>query len=93
MLKWEPDLSRIPFEVRRLLNDCLDKDPRRRLRDIGDAWRLLDQTAPLTARRSRMARILLWTVASLLAIALIIAALRRPANETPRRIQVSLLPP
>src|SRR6266699_3103596 len=39
----EPDLSRVPANVRRLLKSCLEKDPRKRLRDIGDAWRLLEE--------------------------------------------------
>jgi eukaryotic-like serine/threonine-protein kinase len=38
----EPDWSRIPAPLTRLLQRCLQKDPRRRLRDIGDAWSLID---------------------------------------------------
>jgi serine/threonine-protein kinase len=38
-----PDLDRIPVKVRRLLGDCLQKDPKHRLRDIGDARRLLTE--------------------------------------------------
>ena len=37
-----PDLDHAPLEVRRLLQKCLEKDPKRRLRDIGDAWELLE---------------------------------------------------
>ncbi len=37
-----PDLERAPVEVRRLLKKCLEKDPKKRLRDIGDVWELLD---------------------------------------------------
>jgi hypothetical protein len=32
-----PDLSGVPANVRRLLERCLEKDPKKRLRDIGDA--------------------------------------------------------
>ncbi|HLJ50947.1 MAG TPA: serine/threonine-protein kinase [Bryobacteraceae bacterium] len=39
----EPDWSRVPFKVRRLLQRCLSKDPSRRLRDIGDAWDLIEE--------------------------------------------------
>jgi Tol biopolymer transport system component/predicted Ser/Thr protein kinase len=43
----EPDWARIPAvpgkNLRRLLRRCLEKDPKRRLRDIGDAWELLDE--------------------------------------------------
>jgi serine/threonine-protein kinase len=42
VVKDDVDLSRVPFNMRRLLARCLDKDPRRRLRAIGDAWDLLD---------------------------------------------------
>ena len=41
VLTKQPDLARVPFRVRRLLADCLQKDPKLRLRDIGDAKRLL----------------------------------------------------
>jgi eukaryotic-like serine/threonine-protein kinase len=37
----EPDLSAAPVEVVPLLKRCLEKDPKRRLRDIGDVWLLL----------------------------------------------------
>jgi serine/threonine-protein kinase len=42
ILEREPDWGALPVstprEVRRLLSRCLAKDPRNRLRDIGDAW-------------------------------------------------------
>ncbi|MEO8097975.1 MAG: protein kinase [Acidobacteriota bacterium] len=38
----DPDLAPIPRQVRRLLKKCLEKDPNKRLRDIADAWELLD---------------------------------------------------
>jgi len=42
VLKEEPDWSRIPAKVLPLLRHCLEKDPRRRLRDIGDMYLLLE---------------------------------------------------
>jgi serine/threonine-protein kinase len=39
------DFNRVPRSVRRLLAACLERDPRQRLRDIGDGWRLLDHPA------------------------------------------------
>ncbi|MEO8097976.1 MAG: protein kinase [Acidobacteriota bacterium] len=39
----DPDLTPVPHEVRRLLHKCLQKDPKKRLRDIGDVWDLLDE--------------------------------------------------
>ncbi len=61
VIRKEPDWERAPMEVRRLLKACLEKDPRRRLRDIADGWRLLDEapaagsTAPSRARLGIMA--------------------------------------
>jgi serine/threonine-protein kinase len=58
----EPDLSTIPERVRPVLKACLEKDPRNRLRDIGDWQRLLTDAAPAAAvsvSRSRPA----WGVA------------------------------
>jgi len=43
VLKVDPDLSAAPPELRRLLKKCLEKDPKNRLRDIGDVWELLDR--------------------------------------------------
>ena len=36
-----PAWNDVPSRVRPLIESCLTKDPRARLRDIGDAWRLL----------------------------------------------------
>lgn len=55
----EPELDEAPAEVRRLLRACLEKDPKKRLRDIGDVWRLLEEPAILTERlySSRIVRV------------------------------------
>ena len=42
VLKDEPDLSAVPVKVRRLIQSCLEKEPKNRLRDIGDYRRQLD---------------------------------------------------
>ncbi len=69
VLKEEPDWNRVPGKMRPLLRSCLEKDPKRRLRDVGDAWRLLEDAPLTTAKNGR-----LWKVAAgilaLLAIAL-----------------------
>jgi serine/threonine protein kinase len=46
VIRDEPDLSDVPPSVHRLLSECLQKDPRKRLRDIGDVWRLLEEVPP-----------------------------------------------
>ena len=48
ILEHEPDWSVLPAQtppgIRRLIQRCLEKDPKRRLRDIGDARLEIDQT-------------------------------------------------
>ena len=69
----EPDWSALPAStspaVRHLLRRCLNKDPKERLRDIGDARAELKDhagdsfhpTSPEAANRSGRARMLLWS--------------------------------
>jgi len=75
IVKEQPDLSRAPREVQRLLRKCLEKDPKRRLRDIGDADELLDAPAkPPAAAAPASSGSLLgkagWIAAAVLAVAL-----------------------
>ncbi|HUJ50765.1 MAG TPA: protein kinase [Bryobacteraceae bacterium] len=42
VLRDEPDFAKVPVKTRRLLRSCLEKDPKQRLRDIGDARELLE---------------------------------------------------
>src|SRR5207237_9221088 len=42
VLTKEPDWDQVPAKAQRLVRSCLEKDPKRRLRDIGDAWQLLE---------------------------------------------------
>jgi len=62
ILKTDPDWSALPADtpvsVRRLLRRCLERDPNKRLRDIGDAWIEMDrpaetETAPALHQTSR----------------------------------------
>jgi serine/threonine-protein kinase len=65
VLKEEPDWTRVPVKVRRLLRACLQKDPQQRLQAIGD-WRLLlaDAQPSPTATKSKLP----WALAALLAV-------------------------
>jgi serine/threonine-protein kinase len=67
----EPDLSRVPPKVRRLLGRCLEKDQRKRLRDIGDAMLLVEEEAPAPAAAPPVPSRLPWIAAGVL---LVIAA-------------------
>ncbi len=44
VLRDEPELSKVPAQARRLLKRCLEKDPQKRPRHIGDVMLLLDET-------------------------------------------------
>jgi Tol biopolymer transport system component/predicted Ser/Thr protein kinase len=52
VIKEEPRLDEIPAKVQPLLRRCLEKDPKKRLRDIGDAWELID-APPVTVGHAR----------------------------------------
>ena len=92
VLTKEPDWDRVPLKARRLLRRCLEKDPKARLRDIGDA-RLLLEDAPAVARDK--ASVLPWAVAGVLAAAAAISIWSpwrgRPAAAEP--VQLQFLPP
>jgi len=84
VIKEEPDLKLLPaatpMRVRVLLQRCLQKDPKQRLRDIGDARISLDEVlagapepssiaaAPISMSRWQV--VLPWTVAALLLVTL-----------------------
>jgi serine/threonine-protein kinase len=65
VLTTDPDWTPVPPSMRRLLAACLERDPDRRLRDVADAWRLLDDPAPAVAAPTRH-----WAVAALAGLAL-----------------------
>jgi len=68
VVKERPDLSTLPVAVRRLIERCLEKDPKKRLRDIGDMELLLgDGSTPASPPRSSR---LPWIAAGVLAVAL-----------------------
>ena len=94
VIQSEPRWDGVPPRVRRLLESCLQKDPHRRLRDIGDAWKLLDEPQPPAARRSPST--LGWLTAGLLAIVAMIALWAPwrdhsvPIAQAPLRFDVDL---
>jgi serine/threonine-protein kinase len=106
ILKGEPDWSRLPGDVpevvRNLLRHCLTKDPKHRLRDIGDAWVALDEasaqprapaTVPKTEARRYSAPLLLASVLASSVLAALVTAYLRPAPPAPaptRRFTIRL---
>jgi eukaryotic-like serine/threonine-protein kinase len=89
-----------PPYVVQLLKRCLTRDPKKRLRDIGDARIVLEEPppvelAPATAIRSRFA-LLPWIATgafALLAGALGVVAYRHTGESPPQVIMASLMPP
>ena len=69
VLRTEPDWTAVPTTMRRMLGACLEKDPKRRLRDMGDVWRLLEDPAPAVAAPTRQ-----WAAAAVVGLALGAAA-------------------
>src|SRR5579863_5887726 len=49
VVKEDPDWELLPVQVRSLVKRCLEKDPKRRLRDIGDVMLLLEAQPAQTA--------------------------------------------
>jgi serine/threonine-protein kinase len=93
VLMKQPDWAPIPVPVRSLLESCLEREPSRRLRDIGDAWRLLD--AP-TAQA--MPHRVMWIVPALVVVAGAALALwglmgrtaAMPSTASVRRLAIGL---
>jgi len=89
----EPKWERVPAQARRLLRRCLEKDPKRRLRDIGDAWELLEDAPESAPSRSR-AGIAGWIAAGVLAIIAIAVwapwRTSRPVEQPLVRLDVDL---
>ena len=86
VIKEEPDLVKAPARVQRLLRKCLEKDPKRRLRDIGDMGLLLESEVAVAApSRSRFGTGG-WIAAAVLFVAapgLSLVAWRHFSEETP----------
>jgi Tol biopolymer transport system component len=101
VLTKDPDLKRVPPPVRKLLQRCLEKDPKRRLRDIGDAQDFLEATALRAAAPFRSATVrerstpwIIGTLAAALAFAMLAAIhFRERPPEPPPPVRLSVLPP
>jgi Tol biopolymer transport system component len=93
----EPDWSALPGTTPpglvRLLKRCLDKDRRRRLRDIGDAdAEPATPGEPLRTRRS-LAAALAVAIVSVAGTALIVGRLAAPSAAAPSTVALNLVPP
>ncbi len=99
MLRAEPEWTAVPHQVKKLLRICLEKDAKQRLRDIGDAWRLLEgeTLAPASAVQSDIQRpAWLWPVSAavLAATTLMLAFVHfREKPPTPERLRFQVPAP
>ena len=87
--EWSALPAAIPSALRRLLQHCLQKDPRRRLRDIGDARLELDHRAAVSQEEEagpspqRLSGVQWWAVAALALVAVAAGWLVRDRREAP----------
>ncbi len=92
VLTKEPDWEKVPAKIEPLLRRCVEKDPKKRLRHIGDIDVLLESNPePVSAKRPWIA----WSVASL---AVLIAGIltfmhfsgKPPDKAEPMRFEIAL---
>ena len=87
VIKDRPDFSLVPAPFQQLIQRCLEKDPKRRLRDIADAWDLLDDPAgPASQNAVPTSQRTFWIAAAVLSAVLGagLSWLLKP-EATPRR--------
>jgi serine/threonine protein kinase/Tol biopolymer transport system component len=94
ILKSDVDYSGVPPKSIRLIRKCLEKDPKRRLHDIADAWDLLDDHAPVAAQTTRQAW-LPWALAALflMSTAALLAMRLLQAPVAPSSVRFQVAPP
>jgi eukaryotic-like serine/threonine-protein kinase len=93
VLKNEPDWEQIPLKARSLLRRCLEKDPKKRTRDIVEAMEWIE-IVPELAPVKRLW--LGWSVAAVLLIALTLSAVihfRQAPVEAPQMLLEINAPP
>jgi eukaryotic-like serine/threonine-protein kinase len=97
VLRHEPDWSKIPARFQPLLRSCLERNPKQRLRDIGDAGLLIQETPGEPTEQHSLASSPRWLWAVTAAACIVAAALgvihfrekQAPPPET-MRFQIKL---
>jgi Tol biopolymer transport system component len=90
-----PDLSAVPSQWRRLIGRCLEKDPRARLRDVSDAWLLLDDEVALADAGPRPPgrRVWPWALGALMVGAVATWAAMASSGRTPPSAPLAFVEP
>ena len=89
VLTREPDLTLIPSRIRPLLTACLEKDPRKRLRDIGDWRRQITEPTIEPARHTKLSWVIAGIAAAVgLAVAVVHFRETPPPQSAPMRFQI-----
>jgi serine/threonine-protein kinase len=100
-IDWKALPAETPANVRRVLERCLQRDPKRRLRDIGDVWIGMDAPGEAAAagaavmsapRGSALARWLPWAVAVAVAAGSVAWAVSRRPDPKPQVVTRSAQP-
>ncbi len=95
-VKWQALPRGTPVSVRRLLERCLERDPKRRLRDLGDALLELDTRDAASEAMDRpgfsSTRRALAGLVAILAIALVGVAWKWPTASDPPPIRAAIIP-
>ncbi|MBK5295327.1 MAG: PD40 domain-containing protein [Acidobacteriia bacterium] len=92
VLKKEFSLDGVPVEVRPVLRRCLERDRKKRLRDIGDAWSVGPESTEVVVERRPWP----WAIAAAcLALALLAASVIHFRETQPEQpvLATSILPP
>jgi serine/threonine protein kinase len=96
VIQSEPRWDGVPRPVERLLKKCLEKDPKHRVRDIGDVWHLLDDTTAARTANVKSGRAG-WIAAGALAVLAALAlwapwrGIAQPADRPLTRLEVELV--
>src|SRR5207248_1552938 len=94
---WSALPAETPASIRRLLRRCLERDRKKRLRDIGDALVEIDEalsSAPVELPPAPRKRPLPWAVAAVLAaVALAVSLLHFRETPTEQRLMKLFIPP
>ena len=92
----DPDWEQVPFQVRKLLRQCLEKDPNHRLRDVGDAMALVeDAPEPMSVAKASRKLTLPWAMTGVLAAVLAVIGFihfREPQPRQPESVRFQIQP-